>query len=256
MQSDYALRYRVLYQRHWWWRARERWILRALSRWRPPGGWPSVLDVGCGDGLFFDQLVALGANVEGVERDASLVSPDGAHRQKITIAPFDERFQPGKRYSLILLLDVLEHMEDPVAALQHAVNLLEADGRVIATVPAFMILWTSHDVINRHFTRYTRRTFDELAQSAGLQVDVARYFFHWTFPVKLAAHFAQRASTQKVVVPAVPSRWLNGSLHALSVFEQCTLGRLRLPFGSSLLIVGQRASPLDSESKRKSVQQS
>jgi len=57
MDVAYARRYRELYERHWWWRAREHVILDTLRRIEPPGGFPSILDIGCGDGLFFDRLV-------------------------------------------------------------------------------------------------------------------------------------------------------------------------------------------------------
>src|SRR2546426_4518668 len=54
-------------RRHWWWRARERLILDVLRRLRPGAGWSAILDVGCGDGLFFERLAEFGP-VEGVER--------------------------------------------------------------------------------------------------------------------------------------------------------------------------------------------
>jgi hypothetical protein len=40
----------------------------------------------------------------------------------------------------------------------------------------------------------------------------------------------------------VPARWINELLYRLSRLEQRLLGRLGLPFGSSLLVVGRRAS--------------
>ena len=72
MDPTYARAYRALYERHWWWRARERLILDRLEALRPEGGWRHVLDVGCGDGLFFDRLERYGAP-EGVEPDGTLV---------------------------------------------------------------------------------------------------------------------------------------------------------------------------------------
>ncbi|MDB4882316.1 MAG: hypothetical protein JWL95_1082, partial [Gemmatimonadetes bacterium] len=49
MDDSYGAKYRELFERHWWWRAREEVILRALETHRQAGGWRSVLDVGCGD---------------------------------------------------------------------------------------------------------------------------------------------------------------------------------------------------------------
>src|SRR5260370_1313885 len=42
MDPEYARRYRDLYERHWWWRAREHLILPALPRHPPPGRWPAI----------------------------------------------------------------------------------------------------------------------------------------------------------------------------------------------------------------------
>src|SRR5436190_189838 len=78
VDATYAQEYRELYERHWWWRARERFILDELARLRPAAGWGAILDVGCGDALFFDALSRFG-DVEGVEPDASLVTPNGPH---------------------------------------------------------------------------------------------------------------------------------------------------------------------------------
>ena len=231
MDAAYAREYRELYERHWWWRAREALVLRTLRRLREGRGPGRILDVGCGDGLFFDRLAELG-EVEGLEPDASLLTPGSPHRGRITVAPFDERFQPGRRYALVLMLDVLEHLPDAEGALRHARSLLEPGGRLVVTVPAFQWLWTHHDDLNRHYVRYTESTLRDVAGRAGLRVEESRYFFHWTVPGKLAVRAKER-----VLGPGgperVPAAPVNRALYLLSRAEQA----LRLPFGSSLLAV-------------------
>lgn len=241
MDTDYGARYRDLYERHWWWRARERVILDALLAHRPAGGLRSVLDVGCGDGLFFDALCAIDGVelVEGVEPAAALVSPGGPHRARIHVAPFDAAFDPGRRYSAVLMLDVLEHLADPEAALRHAISLLEPGGVFLATVPAFMALWTRHDELNQHYTRYTKRSFAGLAAAVGLRVDEARYFFRWTVAAKLATRLAEALVPGAPAAPTLPPSPFNRALYALSRVEDRLIGRLPLPFGTSLLVVGR-----------------
>ena len=240
MDSEYGRHYRDLYQRHWWWRARERLILDVLRAHRPASGWRNVLDVGCGDGLFFDELARLDGVklVEGVEPDASLVSPNGPHYGRIHVAPFDARFQPGRRYSLVLMLDVLEHLPDPTAAVSHAMSLLEPDGIFLATVPAFMSLWTRHDELNHHYTRYTQHSFREMAGGAGLNIRTARYFFHWLAAAKVATRLKEALVAGAPDVPNVPATPVNRVLYALSRFEERVIGAARLPFGSSLMVLG------------------
>jgi SAM-dependent methyltransferase len=244
MDAGYGARYRDLFERHWWWRARERVILDALHAHEPARGWSTVLDIGCGDGLFFDALARLrGVTfVEGVEPAAALVSPDGPHRGRIHVVPFDERFDTGRRYSLITMLDVLEHLPDPVAALDHALELLEPEGVFLATVPAFMALWTRHDDLNHHYTRYTKRSFGAVASAAGLRISEKRYFFRWTALAKVATRVAERALPGEPKAPMVPAAPINRALYALSRAEEMVLGKLPLPFGSSLLVVGGRAA--------------
>jgi len=231
MDAEYARHYRDLYERHWWWRAREALVLRTIRRLRAGRGPGRILDVGSGDGLLFERLAELG-EVEGIEPDASLLGPGSPHRARITVAPFDERFRPGHRYALVLMLDVLEHLPDAVGALRHARSLLEPDGRLLVTVPAFQWLWTHHDELNRHYLRYTRATLREAAEEAGLRMEESRYFFHWTVPGKLAVRAKER-----VLGPGgperVPAAPVNRALYLLSRAEQA----LRLPFGTSLLAV-------------------
>jgi SAM-dependent methyltransferase len=236
MDATYAQQYRELYANHWWWRARESVILQTLSRLRPDGRRGRILDVGCGDGLFFDQLSRFG-EVDGVEIDASTVSAEGKHSGSIHVGGFDESFVPEKSYSLILMLDVLEHLAEPAEALRHALDLLEPDGDLIITVPAFQQIWTSHDVLNHHYRRYTKRSFGALARTAGLEVREQSYFFHWLFPLKLAVRLLERVRPPKPAAPNIPPAWLNRVLCRLSSAEERLLPKKWMPFGSSLLIV-------------------
>jgi 2-polyprenyl-3-methyl-5-hydroxy-6-metoxy-1,4-benzoquinol methylase len=241
MDPKYGERYRDLFERHWWWRARSKVILDVLRRLQPTQGWKTILDIGCGDGLFFPELSRFG-EVEGVEPFAELVNSANPYRNRISICPFDENYRPGKRYSLILMLDVLEHIENAAGSLRHAIDLLEPDGRLVATVPAFMVLWTNHDVMNQHFLRYTKPTFREVARQAGLRIQEERYLYHWTCPVKLGIGLKERIFRIQPKPAQVPMWAINESMYFLSRLEQRTLTPLSLPFGSSLLVVGTKAS--------------
>lgn len=72
MQADYAQSYRTLWERHWWWRSREALLLDRIGRLDRLAPIRRILDVGCGDGLFFERLGRFG-RVEGLEPDASLL---------------------------------------------------------------------------------------------------------------------------------------------------------------------------------------
>jgi hypothetical protein len=101
-----------------------------------------------------------------------------------------------------------------------------------------MSLWTQHDDLNHHYTRYTKRSFGALAAAAGMRIDEARYFFHWTVFGKLATRLVEAIKRGAPVPAAVPPAPLNRVLYSLSRLEARLVGGLPVPFGTSLLVVG------------------
>jgi SAM-dependent methyltransferase len=235
LDPEYGRQYRELYTRHWWWRAREQAVLGVIHRHLLPNQKLRILDVGCGDGLFFDRLAELG-DVEGVEPDETLVDPRGPHRARIRITPFDTDFGSAEPYSLVLMLDVLEHLDNPVEALRHAHSLLTPMGALLLTVPAFQLLWTNHDVINHHRMRYRRGTLGPLLRQTGFAVVEERYWYQWTCPIKLAIRLSESILRRAPAIARVPPEWINRPLYWISRIEQETLGAIGIPFGSTLML--------------------
>ena len=97
-----------------------------------------------------------------------------------------------------------------------------------------------HDDLNHHFIRYTKKTFRKLAHDCRVRIHRLKYMFHWTCPVKLAIRAKEAAIKSEPTPPQVPSRMINSACYAASRFEQLTLSRLGMPFGSSLLAVGSQ----------------
>lgn len=240
MEATYASRYRTLWERHWWWRSRETWILawiRGLNRRQRLG---RILDVGCGDGLFFDRLRRFG-HVEGLEPDRGLIA-DTRWRDRIRAEPLDRRFRADHAFDLVLMLDVLEHIEDDREALAAARDALRPGGTLLLTVPALQRLWSRHDVANQHYRRYHRSDLAALLESAGFEVVTLRYFFLWTVaPLLLRRWLAPaRASGTADYEVAIPPRSINWSLNIASQVEH-TVGRLiPWPVGSSLLAIARK----------------
>lgn len=112
---------------------------------------------------------------------------------------------------------------------------------MLITVPAFRSLWTSHDVLNHHVTRYTERSFSPLARQAGMAVESSRYFFHWMFPVKLAVHFKESVAPVSPSLPRIPPGWINRILWRMSILEDRFFRHVPMPFGGSLMVVGRKA---------------
>jgi SAM-dependent methyltransferase len=166
-----------------------------------------------------------------------------SHRLARTVRsdPFEIRIDSD--FDVILFLDVLEHLDDPGQALRHAVSLLENGGIILATVPAFMWLWTAHDDLNHHRTRYDRRSLRSVMESAGLRVERTRYLFQWLVGAKLLVRGIEAVRRPEPSSPSIPPAPINGMLTGVSAVEEW-LGRfLPPPFGGSLLMV---ARPVES----------
>ena len=189
MQEDYGRIYAHLYHNHWWWRSHEAILLRTLRSLRLPGP-VEILDVGCGDGLFFPELRNFGT-VSGIEVDASLIAPGSPHRPRISNKPLGDPAHAGRRFDLITALDVVEHIDDDRAAIDAMVHMLRPGGFLVLTVPAFMCLWDHHDEINGHFRRYTARDLRERLAGLGQTVEL-RYVFPSLFFGKLVFRWLNR----------------------------------------------------------------
>lgn len=238
MDTGYLGAYRDLYLRHWWWRAREALLTREIERLAASGPFGRILDVGCGDGLFFPTLQRFGDPV-GIEPATAMLTPDGPWRNRIHAGALDASYQPTHRFGLVLALDVVEHLDDPDAFVAHVRRVIAPGGWFIATVPAIRALWTAHDDLNEHVTRYRRGEFTSLVASHGLEVVHARYFFVLLAGAKLLVRGLEKVRRPMLRPPAVPGAPLNAALELVCRAEQAVLGRHEPWFGSSLLVVAR-----------------
>ena len=74
MDPEYSQQYAELYRSHWWWRAREGFILRQLDALAPDEGWSRILDVGCGDGRTARYIARSATSVIGLDPDAERIA--------------------------------------------------------------------------------------------------------------------------------------------------------------------------------------
>ena len=240
MDPGYGAQYARLYREHWWWRAREEYLTRLLDRVVGAGGAGQVFDFGCGDGLFFPVLERYG-EPRGLEYDGALLDPAGPWRSRISTGVLSDEPAERGRYGLVLALDVLEHIEDPVPVIATLRSRLRPGGVFVATVPAFPALWTAHDDLNHHCRRYRVRELEALARGSGLEILESRYLFSWLAPVKWLVAQKERLLRPTAKSPEVPPGPLNALVLGLTRLEQRLLAESHPPFGSSAIVVARAA---------------
>jgi 2-polyprenyl-3-methyl-5-hydroxy-6-metoxy-1,4-benzoquinol methylase len=237
MDESYRGEYERLYREHWWWRARETILVGVLRRLRPKPC-SKILDVGCGNALSFPALADFGS-VRGIEVDPKLLDDAGPFRAQISTDPLGSAAydDPRWRFDVITALDVVEHIDDDRGAVARMAGMLERGGWMIITVPAFESLWDHHDEINLHCRRYTAEGLKRTLTGHGVEILELRYLFRSLFLPKLAIRLLNAGRTRKLAQHRVPGPLVNRALEHMCILEDRLLGRLPLPFGTSVLAV-------------------
>ncbi len=228
-------------EQHWWFAGRRQIIKHLLSglNLAPEA---RILDAGCGTGGNLSLLAEFG-EVVGVEFDEAAAEMARARRvgQVLRGGLPDELPLTNQTFDLIVLLDVLEHLERDLESLQRLGSMLKAGGYLVITVPAFPFLWSHHDDIHHHKRRYTVATLKRSIREAGLHTKFITYYNTWLFPAAAAVRLAQKILPTNPPQTAVelPPRYANRILKMILSSERFFIPWIRLPVGLSLLAVIQ-----------------
>ena len=154
----------------------------------------------------------------------------------------------NKSFGYVTAIDVIEHIEDDLAALKQCHNLLSDDGILIIKVPAFMHLWSHADVSFRHYRRYTKQTITRIVEKASFEVIDSFYMFFFSYPVVLLRKWATKML--EVVGNENPNSYFHkhcpkDPLGAPSLFASWELAmitktRLRFPFGAGVFLYARK----------------
>lgn len=122
----------------------------------------SILDVGCGGGLACEPLARLGADVTGIDADATAIGAARAHAEKsgldVTYLNTDSTALLPKHtghYDVVLALEIVEHVSDVTAFVQSCADLCKPGGLVIFS------------------------TLNRTLKSLALAKIAAEYLLHW-----------------------------------------------------------------------------
>jgi 2-polyprenyl-3-methyl-5-hydroxy-6-metoxy-1,4-benzoquinol methylase len=227
---------------HWWFRARRQIVWSLVERFinRPRGRRLQVCELGCGTGGNL-AAVAEQHDVVGVE-----CSPHAlAHARKALGRRIhwgrlpDEVRLPAESFDIVLMTDVLEHIEEDAASAETALGLVRPGGLLIATVPAYQWLYSPRDAQHHHFRRYGKRQFAALWNIAEAETILLSHYNTLLFAPAAAARLVSKAlaGRGKIGDIKVPGPLVNSLLTRTMGSEASLLGRVPVPFGLSLICV-------------------
>jgi 2-polyprenyl-3-methyl-5-hydroxy-6-metoxy-1,4-benzoquinol methylase len=251
-------------QSHWWFQARRHIVWSLVCRYMGVSGMDTarsgheiscimptqsrghatrrlqICELGCGTG---GNLAAVADRHDVVGVECSPHALEYArrrlgHRVRRGSLPHNIDLPP-ESFDVVLLTDVLEHIEDDTRSARTALQLLRPGGIVVATVPAYQWLYSPRDAHHHHFRRYSKRRFRELWIDRGAEILLLSHYNTILFPAAAAARLASKwlPTCKQPGDLAIPPTPLNGFLARIMRSESNLLGRLPLPFGLSLVAV-------------------
>lgn len=231
------------YEDHYWWFVSRRELVDSLVRRLSLPADAVIVDVGCGTGATAAQLqqygTVIGADISPLALACCLKR--GLHN--LLLATAERLPLATSSVNAVVATDILEHLEDDVAVLKEFYRILKPGGYVVASVPAYSILWSEHDLALMHRRRYVARELRRRCLKAGFLVRRLTYALFFVFPLalimRLLKHSPPRNKQPEAQLPNLPN-WLNRLLIRLQRFETALLDRVSFPWGVSVIAVLQK----------------
>lgn len=146
-----------------------------------------VLELGCGEGRFGALLKARQTvEVWGVETHPAAALAAGQRLDRVISGDVNEIWAklPEGSFDVVVLNDVLEHLEDPDACLRQVATRLKPEGLVVSSIPNvryFRVLWdllfrakweyADHGVLDRtHLRFFTSDSIRQLYAAHGFEL--------------------------------------------------------------------------------------
>jgi SAM-dependent methyltransferase len=218
---QFAMCYPLGIEHHWWNKARSAFIANLVSTEYHEGD--VFLEVGCGRGQEVQALRKTGINVLGVE--LAEVEPLKG------LEPFIESgteatqlsFALRSQVSGILLLDVIEHLPDPLAFLKTLEMSFPNLAVVIIAVPASPEIWSNYDVFYGHYRRYSTKMLWDLGIGLGWEHKKSGYFFHLLYiPARFLSLIGADRQTE-IRAPGRMWRWFHRVISVVNRLDNALL---------------------------------
>jgi SAM-dependent methyltransferase len=243
VEGDLFMKMVALEERHWWFLGRGALVRMLVEReCRARGGRVRrLVDVGTGTGWLLRRFVPFADEAVGVEPDDLPLGIARSRGLDVRQAPADALPFEDQSVDVITGIDVLEHLDDDVAAGREIRRVLRDGGTAVLTVPAYQWLWSDHDVLHHHRRRYTRGSLRRTLEASGLRVERSGYLMSLLLPIAVVERLAARLLRRQTADLAVPPRPLNALLVRIVLWERRAVLRGGFPFGLTVFAVVGRA---------------
>lgn len=235
-------------QKSFWVRSRNRIFKHLVMTNRANASITRFFEIGCGTGDFIhtlsgeSSLAITGSEVylKGLLYAKSCVPNVEFVQIDVTQNLVDAEFD------LIAAFDVIEHVENDLAAIANMTQMLSESGKLIISVPQYQFMWSNIDEIVKHKRRYSRRDLIQKIEKNGLHVTFCTSFVCLLFPLMLASRLLDKkrpeelnatALEKRVTMPALLNWVFDLVMKIDETFIRCGVS---LPFGGTLIAVAKK----------------
>ena len=224
---------------HWWFRAQRDIALDELAR--AGGATGPALDVGCGTGALLEELAAAGLGpTAGTDASSAALRVAGPGALGTRAEPDRLPFADAT-FGVVTALDVVEYLDDDVAALAEYHRVTKPGGLVLVATPAGRWAWSAYDVSLGHRRRYDGPDLAAVVRAAGLDVERVVRHHAWLVPLTWALGRTPLRSLLRPPERATfASPRANAVLGGLATAERRLRQRVALPTGLAVLVVARR----------------
>lgn len=226
---------------HWYYQSKKLPLFNYFKK-LPDGIKYNIVDIGSGSGFFSKELLQTFP-----EKINSCYLIDSEYTDEEIMASLNTTLVKQNKIpdvvsnSLVILMDVLEHLENDFQMLSDIKkNSIGNANYYFITVPAFQSLWSAHDEYLCHYRRYTITTLKELLLKSKFPFDSIYYLYGTLFPLvwvgrKISGLFPPKklTSEMKTVHPV-----LNKILLSIGSFDANYMEKNKL-VGVSCVAIGK-----------------
>lgn len=147
-------------------------ILEVIKRLKPTG---RLLDIGAGSGILVQEAIKLGYKAEGIEPSEYFYSIAKEHDLPVFLGAFPSPYIKGP-YDIVTLIDVVEHIPQPLNLIRDIPKVIAKDGIVavivpdVGSLPAKILGWKWWNFKPGHIGYYNRKTLELLFNRAGFKL--------------------------------------------------------------------------------------
>lgn len=143
---------------------------------------------------------------------------------------------PDNYFDVVTLFDVVEHIQNDRVALNECKRVLKKDGFLLLTVPAFQIIFGSHDIFLGHKRRYTKKRVLSLLNDLLIK-EIGYWNCFLFFPIFIDRFFNRKFNHKKYLI----HNNLNKILSIIMKFENFLIRkRLKMPIGISIYCIARK----------------